>query len=252
MIQAIATEFNHISLTWFQFFLVPTGSFFHRFTSSTQALQISPDRVSLNLQDSYTLWGENVSCPIGMLKPDTWFLLQPRAHVCILPETAPELLLISFAVRETRAGRLCTADTAAVQTSVHFRLVKAKHLSDKKRFNVNMSDSHHWASCFNCSTLPLLPILLLILHGSRSLPPLQTRDRILLCHFKQKLLDMYRVILLPSESTENMHGEHFLLMHLSALTHMGGSRSTVRQRVRQIMSPRCAHRMHASFWQLKM
>lgn len=44
-------------LTWFQFFLVPTGSFFHRFTSSTQALQISPDRVSFSLHDDHSLWG---------------------------------------------------------------------------------------------------------------------------------------------------------------------------------------------------
>lgn len=48
-----------------------------------------------------------------------------------------------------------------------------------------------------------------------------------------------------------------LLEHLSALTHMEGetewgSRSTVRQRVRQIMSPCCAHRIHASFWKPKI
>lgn len=42
-------------LTWFQFFLVPTGSFFHRFTRRTQALQISPDRVSLSLQNIHSL-----------------------------------------------------------------------------------------------------------------------------------------------------------------------------------------------------
>lgn len=33
---------------------------------------------------------------------------------------------------------------------------------------------------------------------------------------------------------------------------VGGSRSTVRQRVRQIMSPCCAHRIHASFWKPKI
>lgn len=47
-----------LQLTWFQFFLVPTGSFFHLFTSSTQALQMSPDRVSLSLQKSNSLRGQ--------------------------------------------------------------------------------------------------------------------------------------------------------------------------------------------------
>ena len=48
--------------------------------------------------------------------------------MCILPETAPEVFLVPLAVRETGAGRLGTADAAAVQTPIHFGLVKAKHL----------------------------------------------------------------------------------------------------------------------------
>ena len=36
------------STTWFQFFFDPAGNFFHLFTSRTQALQISPERVSCN------------------------------------------------------------------------------------------------------------------------------------------------------------------------------------------------------------
>lgn len=47
-------------LTWFQFFLVPTGSFFHRFTRRTQALQISPDLVSLKLQKQFVFF--NLGC----------------------------------------------------------------------------------------------------------------------------------------------------------------------------------------------
>ena len=35
-----------VRLTCSQFLLDPFGSFFHRFTSSTQALQISPERSS--------------------------------------------------------------------------------------------------------------------------------------------------------------------------------------------------------------
>lgn len=37
-------------LTWFQFFLEPAGNFFQRFTRRTQALQISPERVSHRLK----------------------------------------------------------------------------------------------------------------------------------------------------------------------------------------------------------
>ena len=55
-------------------------------------------------------------------------LFKPRSLRCVLPKTAPEVLLIALAVRETRAGRLCTADAAAIQTPVHFWLVKAEHL----------------------------------------------------------------------------------------------------------------------------
>lgn len=57
----------------------------------------------------------------------------PRVQHGLLPETAPEVFLIPLAVRETRAGRLRSADAAAVQTPVHLRLMKAKHLHAKKK-----------------------------------------------------------------------------------------------------------------------
>lgn len=66
------------------------------------------------------------------------------------------------------------------------------------------------------------------------------------------LLNIILQVLLRDRSAPKTFREsHFLPEHLPALTHMGGSRSTVRQRVRQIMSPCCAHRMHASFWKLQ-
>lgn len=60
----------------------------------------------------------------------------PRVQHGLLPKTAPEVFLIPLAVRETRAGRLCSADAAAIQTPVHLWLMKAKHLhaEKKKRF----------------------------------------------------------------------------------------------------------------------
>lgn len=42
---------NWTSLTWFQFFFEPLGNFFHLFTSSTQALHMSPTRSSDSLKD---------------------------------------------------------------------------------------------------------------------------------------------------------------------------------------------------------
>lgn len=50
--------------TWFQFFFDPCGNFFHRFTSSTQALQMSPTRSSDNL-------GTNNKNEAKMRKSDT-------------------------------------------------------------------------------------------------------------------------------------------------------------------------------------
>lgn len=83
-------------------------------------MQISPDRVSLNLQ----------GISLGDDKVPRVFHASPCGlH---LPETAPEIFLVTLAVREARAGRLCAADAAAVQTPVHFWLVEAKHLRVKK------------------------------------------------------------------------------------------------------------------------
>lgn len=88
-----------------------------------------------------------------------WISLQiPHAQVCLLPEAAPEVFLVSLAVRETRAWRLCAADTAAVQAPVHFRLMKAKHLRAKQDLNNNISSFHQFASCVDCST-PLQPYI---------------------------------------------------------------------------------------------
>ena len=108
-----------ISLTWFQFFFEPIGSFFHRFTSSTQALQISPVLLSLSLQRV------RVHSLVKMTLE-----LERYNHVtgCSLPEAAREVLLVAPAVSEARAGRLGAADAAAVQTPVHLRLVEAEHL----------------------------------------------------------------------------------------------------------------------------
>lgn len=149
-----------LKLTWFQFFLVPTGSFFHRFTRSTQALQISPDRLSLSLEDNFSLWwgGKNGKslASIWRAQPkkpwQVWFACSPaHAQVYLLPKATPEVFLIALAVCETRAWRLCTADAAAVQTPVHFRLVKAKHLhSGEKKGGLNV---YIWSVCTECLLL---------------------------------------------------------------------------------------------------
>lgn len=44
-----------------------------------------------------------------------------------LPKTVLEILFVAFTVSETRAGRLSSANTAALYTPVHLRFVKAKH-----------------------------------------------------------------------------------------------------------------------------
>lgn len=49
------------------------------------------------------------------------------------PETALKVLLVTLAVSEARAGGFGSADAAAIQASVHFRLVKAKHLAMNQR-----------------------------------------------------------------------------------------------------------------------
>lgn len=46
----------------------------------------------------------------------------------ILPKTILEILFVTFAVSETRTGRLSSANTAALYTPIHLRFVKAKHL----------------------------------------------------------------------------------------------------------------------------
>lgn len=48
--------------------------------------------------------------------------------VGFLPKTVLKILFITFAVSETRTGRLSSANTAALYTPVHLRFVKAKHL----------------------------------------------------------------------------------------------------------------------------
>lgn len=56
----------------------------------------------------------------------------PRVRMRGLPKTAPEVFLVALAVCEARAGGLCPADTASIQTPVHFWLMKAKHLHTEK------------------------------------------------------------------------------------------------------------------------
>lgn len=46
----------------------------------------------------------------------------------VLPKTVLEILFVAFTVSKTRAGRLGSANTAALYTPVHLRFVKAKHL----------------------------------------------------------------------------------------------------------------------------
>lgn len=72
-------------------------------------------------------------------------LQTPRVQLWLLPKTAPEVFLIPLAVCKTRAWRLCSADAAAVQTPVHFWLMKAKHLCAKKYLSIIISASHQCA-----------------------------------------------------------------------------------------------------------
>lgn len=53
-------------------------------------------------------------------------------HFELSPKAALKVLLVTLAVCEARAGRFRPADTAAIQASVHFRLMKAKHLQRTK------------------------------------------------------------------------------------------------------------------------
>lgn len=46
----------------------------------------------------------------------------------ILPKTILEILFITLAVSEARTGRLSSANTAALYTPIHLRLVKPEHL----------------------------------------------------------------------------------------------------------------------------
>jgi len=115
-------------LTWFQFFLEPWGSFFHLFTSNTQALQMSPTRSSDNLNISM----EQMYTKLKTKQtPYSHAHEQQCTHDCntneLLPKTQPERLLISTAVCEAWTGGLGFADTTAVVTPVDLWLVKAKH-----------------------------------------------------------------------------------------------------------------------------
>lgn len=51
------------------------------------------------------------------------------------PEAALEVSLVAFAVSEARAGRLGSADAAAVYAPVHLWLVEAKHLQKHRQRN---------------------------------------------------------------------------------------------------------------------
>ena len=59
------------------------------------------------------------------------------------PEAALEVRLVALAVGEAGAGRLGSADAAAVYAPVHLRLVEAKHLQQQHepKRNINTSDS---------------------------------------------------------------------------------------------------------------
>lgn len=128
----------HTSLTWFQFFLEPLGSFFHLFTSSTQALQISPTRSSDNLWENEWMksdcksWSWCIHFIFSSYTNTHARKTQYRRVIWMnewerLPKTEPERLLISTAVCEAWAGGLGLADATAVVTPVDLWLVEAKH-----------------------------------------------------------------------------------------------------------------------------
>lgn len=99
----------------------------------------------------WKIFSINMTCTAK--KPwQVWFACSPaHAQVYLLPKATPEVFLIALAVCETRAWRLCTADAAAVQTPVHFRLVKAKHLhSGEKKGGLNV---YIWSVCTECLLL---------------------------------------------------------------------------------------------------
>lgn len=89
---------------------------------------MSPDRVSLSLHNSNSLWGQDTD------EEDR----RTHKHMGLLPKTAPEVFLIPLTVRETGAGGLGPTDAAAIQAPVHFWLVKAKHLH-RNYASVNLS-----------------------------------------------------------------------------------------------------------------
>lgn len=125
---------NQTSLTWFQFFLEPLGSFFHLFTSNTQALQMSPTRSSDSLwNQSLTSWCIN-SLYIHSIHTSRISHIKKKSYTPtkwmnerLLPKTQSERLFISTAVCEAWTGGLGLADATAVVTPVDLWLVKAKH-----------------------------------------------------------------------------------------------------------------------------
>lgn len=54
------------------------------------------------------------------------------------PKAALKVLLVTLAVSEARAGGFGPADTAAIQASVHFRLMKAKHLQKEIHLTISI------------------------------------------------------------------------------------------------------------------
>lgn len=165
----------------------------------------------------------------------------PRVQHGLLPETAPEVFLIPLAVRETRAGRLRSADAAAVQTPVHLWLMKAKHLRAKKKKKIHALTSQTLISVRVLTAVP--PCSLTCAAHSRGdistyiYTPFNINVKnhnLVFCHYRSAL---------KKTSRQRDFGGASLRFDPNE-----GSRSTVRQRVRQIMSARRAHRMHASFW----
>lgn len=143
---SIITSALRSRLTWFQFFLVPTGSFFHRFTRSTQALQISPDRVSLSLQDN--LWWNDKGKK--KMSPST------PPHVFSM-DSYPKQLLKSFSYRLLSVKR--ELEDFALQMQQPSKLLYILGLwkpnicmqKKKKDSCINISDSHQCARV-DCST----------------------------------------------------------------------------------------------------
>ena len=201
---SIITSALRSRLTWFQFFLVPTGSFFHRFTRSTQALQISPDRVSLSLQDN--LWWNDWEKKI-CLPPHT------PPHVFSM-DSYPKQLLKSFSYRLLSVKRELEDFALQMQQPSKllyiFGLWKPNICVQKKRNDlcINISDSHQcacWLQYLPAASHAWLMAELIYIYTPFNINV--KNQNLVFCHDRSALKKKHP-------------GKEILLEHLSALTHM--------------------------------